>query len=51
VLAALAEAGCRLPLASVRSADSYVPLGPAASLVMMSEADIVRAALALRDAS
>ena len=43
VIAGLAEAGCRLPLASVRSKDSYVPLGPAANLVMMSEDEIVNA--------
>ena len=35
-------------LASVRSADSYVPLGDAANLVLLSEGEIVEAARALR---
>jgi 2-oxoisovalerate dehydrogenase E1 component len=43
VVAALAEAGFRGPLASVRSADSYVPLGPAADAVLLGEEDIVEA--------
>ena len=34
-------------LASVRSADSYVPLGPAADLVLLSEEDIVQSARAM----
>jgi hypothetical protein len=32
-------------VASVRSADSYIPLGDAAQLVLLSEADIVAGAL------
>ena len=47
VVASLAEAGYRGRLGSVRSADTYVPLGPAADLVLMSETDIVDAAGAL----
>ena len=41
VVAALVDAGCAAPLARVASADSYVPLGPAAATVLLSEADIV----------
>ena len=44
VVAALVDAGCAAPLARVASADSYVPLGPAAGLVLLSEDDIVTAA-------
>ncbi len=44
VVAALVDAGCTVPLARVASADSYVPLGPAAGLVLLSEEDIVTAA-------
>ncbi len=47
VIAQLAEAGYGKPLASARSQDTYVPLGPAASLVMMSEEDIIRGARGL----
>jgi 2-oxoisovalerate dehydrogenase E1 component len=47
VVAALVDAGCTAPLARVASADSYVPLGPAAATVLLSEADIVAAALRL----
>ncbi len=46
-IAHLAESGYRGRVGSVRSADTYVPLGPAANAVLMSEADIVRAARAL----
>lgn len=44
VVADLAESGFPGPLRSVRSADSYVPLGPASATVLLSEDDIVRAA-------
>jgi 2-oxoisovalerate dehydrogenase E1 component len=44
VLADLAEHGYEGPLASARSADSYVPLGPAAATVLLGEHDIVTAA-------
>ncbi len=47
VVAALAEAGCSAPIARVAGADSFIPLGPAASTVLVSESDIVAAALAL----
>jgi 2-oxoisovalerate dehydrogenase E1 component len=43
VVAHLAEAGVGGPLRSVRAHDSYVPLGPAADLVLVQEDDIVRA--------
>ena len=43
VVAALAERGYPRRLASVRSADSYVPLGPAADTVLLSQADVVAA--------
>ena len=45
VVAKLAESRYAGRLASVRAADSFVPLGPAADLVLLSEDDIVRAAL------
>ncbi len=44
VVAALVEAGCTAPLARVAGTDSYIPLGPAAATVLVSEADIVGAA-------
>ncbi len=44
IIASLAEGGHPGRLASVRSADTYVPLGAAANLVLLSEEDIVRAA-------
>ena len=44
VLASLAEQGYDRPLASVRSADTYVPLGAAADTVLLSTDDIVKAA-------
>jgi 2-oxoisovalerate dehydrogenase E1 component len=47
VIAALAEGGYGRPLRSVRAADSFVPLGPAADLVLLSEDEIYDAALAL----
>ncbi len=47
LVADLAEAGTPIPLASVRAADSYVPLGPAAAHVLLSEEEILAAARAL----
>lgn len=44
VVAHLAEAGFPGRLASVRAADSFVPLGPAANLVLVQPDDIVQAA-------
>ena len=43
VIAGLAEHGYARPLGSVRSADSYVPLGPAADLVLLDEMEILQA--------
>lgn len=47
LVADLVEHGFRRPLRTVRSADSYVPLGPAASTVLLSADDIHDAALDL----
>ncbi|EME15277.1 dehydrogenase E1 component subunit alpha/beta [Rhodococcus triatomae] len=47
VLAALVDGGFTGPMARVASADSYVPLGDAARLVLLSEHDIVAAAVGL----
>jgi 2-oxoisovalerate dehydrogenase E1 component len=47
VVAHLAERGARVPLRSVRARDSYVPLGPAADLVLVQEEDVVAAVRAL----
>ena len=47
VIAGLVEAGVSVPMASVRAADSFVPLGPAADTVLISSDEIVRAATAL----
>ncbi len=44
VMAALLDSGFTGPIARVTSRDSFVPLGPAAQTVLMSEADIERAA-------
>ena len=44
VVASLAEGGFAGRLGSVRSADSYVPLGPAAARVLIGERDIVEGA-------
>jgi 2-oxoisovalerate dehydrogenase E1 component len=44
VTTSLAETGFAGPPRSVRSADSYVPLGAAANLVLLSEDQIVDAA-------
>ncbi|MBW3561275.1 MAG: MFS transporter [Actinobacteria bacterium] len=49
VIAALAEGGYRGPLGSVRSADSYVPLGSAADAVLLGEDDIVSGAVRLHE--
>ena len=49
VVADLAEHGFAGRLASVRARDSYVPLGPAADLVLLSEDDVVDAVLTLDD--
>jgi 2-oxoisovalerate dehydrogenase E1 component len=49
VVADLAEHGPSRPVATVRAVDSYVPLGPAADLVLVAEADIVAAGTALMD--
>lgn len=45
IIADLVESGFRGPIASVRAKDSYVPLGPAADLVLLSEDEIVEGAL------
>ncbi len=47
VVADLAERGVEARLRSVRAADTYVPLGPAANLVLVQTADIVDAARAV----
>ena len=44
VVTALAEAGYDAPVARVTSADSFVPLGPAADAVLLQEAEILAAA-------
>jgi 2-oxoisovalerate dehydrogenase E1 component len=45
VLAALVDAGFDGAMARVTSADSFVPLGPAAELVLLDEATIENAAV------
>jgi 2-oxoisovalerate dehydrogenase E1 component len=47
VVAGLVERGFRGPITSVRAVDSYVPLGPAADLVLLQEEDISNAVGAL----
>jgi 2-oxoisovalerate dehydrogenase E1 component len=47
IIADLVERGVAARSASVRAADSFVPLGPAADAVLLSEDDIVRAATVL----
>ncbi len=47
VIASLAEAGFARPLRSVRAVDTYVPLAAAANLVLMSEQQIIAAALSV----
>jgi len=51
IVTALVEAGFRGPIARVTSADSLIPLGDAARLVLVNEAEIVSSAteLATRD--
>ncbi len=44
VIAGLAEEGYHRPLRSIRAVDTYVPLGAAANLVLVSEEQIVQAA-------
>jgi 2-oxoisovalerate dehydrogenase E1 component len=44
VVTALVEHGFRGPISRVAGADSFVPLGPAANLVLVSEDEIVAAA-------
>ncbi len=47
VIAALLDGGYRGRLARVTSKDSFIPLGPAAELVLLSEAEIEQAARSL----
>jgi 2-oxoisovalerate dehydrogenase E1 component len=47
VITALIEGGFDGPVSRVASADSFIPLGPAASQVLLSEADIEKAAITL----
>ncbi|MEX2503905.1 MAG: thiamine pyrophosphate-dependent enzyme [Egicoccus sp.] len=47
VVADLVEHGFDGPIATVRAHDSYVPLGPAADLVLLSQDAVTEAALAL----
>ena len=47
VIAALVDGGVSKPIARVTSKDSFIPLGPAAAHVLLSEAEIEAAALAL----
>jgi 2-oxoisovalerate dehydrogenase E1 component len=47
VVSALVDAGFEGEMARVASADSFVPLGDAANLVLLSEAEIEAAALRL----
>jgi 2-oxoisovalerate dehydrogenase E1 component len=47
IVAALLDVGYRGKLARAASKDSFIPLGDAASLVLLSEAEIEEAALAL----
>ncbi|MDA1265012.1 MAG: thiamine pyrophosphate-dependent enzyme [Planctomycetota bacterium] len=48
LIANLAEGGYRGRLGSVCSVDTYIPLGPAAELVLLSEDDILARALEVR---
>ncbi|HWM03744.1 MAG TPA: thiamine pyrophosphate-dependent enzyme [Actinophytocola sp.] len=45
IITALVDAGFAGPVNRVTSADSFIPLGDAANLVLLAEEDIVRAAL------
>jgi 2-oxoisovalerate dehydrogenase E1 component len=49
VIAALIDRGFSGPIARVAAQDSYIPLGAAANHVLVSEAEIERAAIALCD--
>ena len=49
VMAALLDGGFRGPLRRVTSADSFVPLGPAADHVLLSEDALFRGARSLLD--
>ena len=51
ILAALVDAGFQGAIARVASKDSFIPLGDAASLVLLSEAEIEAAALRLCEGS
>ena len=44
VIAALVDAGVEAPVSRVTSADSFVPLGPAADVVLLQEDEILKAA-------
>ena len=44
VVAALVDAGVGVPVSRVNSADSFVPLGPAADAVLLQEDDVLAAA-------
>ena len=48
VLATLADAGVEAPVSRVTSADSFIPLGPAADAVLLQEEEILGAAPGLR---
>jgi 2-oxoisovalerate dehydrogenase E1 component len=50
VIAQLVDAGFTGPIARVAAHDTFIPLGAAANHVLVSEADIERAALAMRAA-
>lgn len=47
IVAALVDGGYRGPLRRVTSLDSFIPLGPAADLVLLGEAEILAAARAM----
>ena len=47
IIARLGELGSGARVSRVTGDDTYIPLGPAANAVLVSEADIVAAALAL----
>jgi 2-oxoisovalerate dehydrogenase E1 component len=47
VVAALVDAGCSSRIARVTSADSFIPLGPAADTVLLQEDEILAAARAV----
>jgi 2-oxoisovalerate dehydrogenase E1 component len=50
IVTALVENGFSGSISRVASADSFVPLGPAANLVLVSEDDVISAARALMGA-